>query len=121
MQFLCLVHIDRDLAKMTAAEQAEFDRENKAYGEWLQRDGRAVMFSSLHEPQTATLIRSREGRVSMTDGPYVETKEHVGGFIVIEAKNRDEVVAMIRTSPVARIGTIEVRPSDYVAPIGPAG
>lgn len=120
MQFLCFVHVDRDLDRgMSPAEREVFDRENKAYGEWLQRDGRAVMFSALKEPETATLVRERDGQVSMTDGPYVETKEHLAGYIVLEAKDRDEVIAILEDCPVRRIGTLEVRESRYVSPVGP--
>ena len=85
MQFLCLIHVDRALeAAMTPAEREVFERENREYGEWLA-DGRSTMFSSLHEPETATIIRSRGDKLAMTDGPYVETKEHLGGFVLIEA------------------------------------
>jgi hypothetical protein len=115
MQFLCLVHVDRALAAaMTPAEAEKFERENREYGEWLA-DGRSVMFSSLHEPETAALIRSRNGSVAMTDGPYVETKEHLAGFIVLDARNREEAIEIVKRSPVARIGTIEVRASNYVS------
>ncbi|HHY50638.1 MAG TPA: hypothetical protein GYA10_12910 [Alphaproteobacteria bacterium] len=87
-------------------------------GEWLVRDGGAVMFSWLQDPETATLVRSRRGKLSMSDGSYVETKEHVGGVAVLEARNRDEALAMVLKSPVARIGTLELRAADHVALIG---
>jgi hypothetical protein len=116
MQFLCVVHVDRSLvAKMTPAEKEAFDRENREYGEWLA-DGHSVMFSALQEPETATLIRSREGKLSMTDGPYVETKEHMAGFIVVEARDQAEAIETVKNCPVARIGTMEVRASNYVSP-----
>jgi hypothetical protein len=121
MQFLCVVYVDRELeGKLSPAEKAEFDRENKAYGERLEHDHRAVMFSALHEPETATLVRSREGRVSMTDGPYVETKEHLAGYIVLDVKDRQEALDMLDGCPIPRIGTLELRASRYVAPIGRA-
>jgi hypothetical protein len=116
MQFLCLIHVDRALeAAMTPAEREVFERENREYGEWLA-DGRSTMFSSLHEPETATLIRSRGDKLAMTDGPYVETKEHLAGFVVMDARDRDEAIEIMRKCPVARIGTIEVRASNYVSP-----
>jgi hypothetical protein len=118
MQFLCLVHFDRErAAAMSPADKEAFDRENRDYGKWLE--GHAVMFSSLQEPETATLLRSREGKLSMTDGPYVETKEHLAGFIVLDAPNREAAIEIMKDCPVTRTGTLEIRPSDYVAPIGP--
>ena len=111
MQFLCFVHVDRELERgMTPAEKAAFDRENKEYGEWLQRDGRAVMFSALQEPETATLIRSRDNRVSMTDGPYAESKEQMGGFWVIDVPDLDTALEYARRGSAACEGPVEVRP-----------
>lgn len=122
MRFLCLVHVDRDLAAaMTPAEQEVFDRENREYGDWLAADSRAVTFSSLKEPETATLVRSRGGEMSMTDGPYVETKEHLAGYIVVDTDSREEAIAMFDACPVKRIGTLEVRASNYVPPSGSRG
>jgi hypothetical protein len=116
MHFLCLVHVDKDLAaSQTPAEEEAFERENAAYANWLAR-GPSVISASLHEPETATLIRSRRGTLSMTDGPYVETKEHIAGFMVIEASSREEAVEIAARSPVARIGTIEVREMNYERP-----
>jgi hypothetical protein len=119
MKFLCLVHVDRDLeVTLTPAEQAAFAEDNKAYGEWLER-GPGIVFGALAAPQAATLIRNRRGELSMTDGPYVEAKEHVAGFMLIEARDRDAAVQIAAKSPVARIGTIEVRAATYSAPDEP--
>jgi hypothetical protein len=113
MHFLCLVHVDKDLAaSLTPAEQETFERENMAYAKWLE-SGPSVISSSLHAPETATLIRSRRGTLSMTDGPYVETKEHIAGIMVIKARDRKEAIEIATRSPVARIGTIEVRQMNY--------
>jgi len=113
MHFLCLVHVDKELAaSLTPDEQDAFERENMAYAAWLA-SGPSVISSSLHEPETATLVRSRRGSLSMTDGPYVETKEHVAGVMVIKARDRQEALEIAAKSPVARIGTIEVRQMNY--------
>jgi hypothetical protein len=113
MHFLCLVHVDKDLAaSLTPAEQEAFERENVAYANWLA-SGPSISSSSLKEPESATLIRSRRGTLSMTDGPYVETKEHVAGVMIIKARDRQEAVEIAAKSPVARIGTIEVREMNY--------
>ena len=116
MYFLCLVHVDRELASaMTPAEREAFDQENLAYAAWLD-EGRAVAMSALEEPETATLIRRRRGQLSMTDGPYVETKEHVAGFMFIKARDREEAMEIASKSPITRIGTIEVRAASYIEP-----
>lgn len=108
--FLCVVHVDNAiLDAMSPEERRAFDRENTESAEWLARDGRSPAFGSLHEPQTATLLRSREGAVSMTDGPYVETKEHLAGFIVLRVRDRDEALSILQRLPVARVGTLELR------------
>ena len=105
MCFTCIVHVDPD----SLAALGPFERENQTYADWLVSSGHSVICASLHEPETATVIRSSGGRVSMTDGPYVETKEHVGGIMVIRARDRDEALAVASRSPVARHGTLELR------------
>jgi hypothetical protein len=113
MHFLCFVHVDKELdASLTPAEREAFERENMAYADWLA-SGPSLISASLHEPETATLVRSRRGTLSMTDGPYVETKEHIAGVMIIKARDRQEAVEIAAKSPVARIGTIEVRQMNY--------
>lgn len=110
MHVFCAVHVDRSLyTAMTPAEREAFDNENTAFAQWLAT-GPGVSFASLHEPETATLVRSREGKVSMTDGPYVETKEHLAGFILLRVRDVAEAIDIVMSRcPVARIGTLEVR------------
>lgn len=110
MKFLCLVHVDdAAMEALSPDERAAFDRDNQAYGQWLNKSGRLLGGGPLAEPVTATLLRSANGRVSMTDGPYVETKEHMGGFMFLEVRDRAEALDIAGRSPVARVGTIEVR------------
>lgn len=117
MQYLCLVHVDRKLdAAMTPAEREGFDRENREYGEWLKANG-FMVFSPLEEPEAAVLLRTRQDTLSMTDGPYVETKEHLAGFILIEAPDREAAIEVIRKCPVTRIGTLEVRAANRQSPL----
>lgn len=116
MQFVCLVYVDTELdASMTPAEREVFDRENREYGAWLIA-GPSTACGPLSEPGTATLIRSRRGQVSMTDGPYVETKEHLAGLILLDAGDRQEAIAIASKCPVARIGTLEVREARFLQP-----
>jgi hypothetical protein len=111
MRYLCLMHVDQSLIDaLTPEALAEMDRQNQAYDASLIESGHYVTALALGEPETAKVVRSRGGRVSTTDGPYVETKEHLGGFILIEARDLDEALAIAQRDPMARYGSIEVRP-----------
>lgn len=112
MQYLCLVRIDDDLiGKLTPEEDRQQQLESMAHDEDLKRSGHLIAAQPVEGPESATTIRVRNGKVSMTDGPYVETKEHLGGFMVIDAKDLNEALALAGKAPVARFGSIEVRPT----------
>src|SRR5690606_30327654 len=84
--------------------------ETLAYVEKLRRDGRLIDARPLQSATTAATLRLREGKLSITDGPYSETKEQIGGFFMIEAANFEEALEIAAGWPSARIGAIEVRP-----------
>ena len=114
MHFLCVVHVDGEMAAaLSPDERAAFETENKAYADWLAQSGHSIVAASLHEPDTARLVRQRHGQFVMTDGPYVETKEHLAGVIVLNVADRDAAVDIVRRCPVTRIGTLEVRRMNY--------
>lgn len=124
MKFICLVHVDpAKFEGMTAAQQQALDAENLAEDNKLLESGHLIAAGPLAEPETATLVRAVDGKVSMTDGPYVETKEHLGGFILIEAESRAHAIELLGTSAMARFGTLEIREhwslEDYIAKGGP--
>jgi hypothetical protein len=111
MQYLCMVHVDgARMAALTPAEDKELTRRSLAYDEELQKSGHFIAASALQGPESATVVRLRDGKVSMTDGPYVETKEQLGGFILIEARDLNEALAVAQKIPMAGYGSIEVRP-----------
>lgn len=111
MRFLCLVHVDQSLIDALSPEElAEMDRQNEAWDASLIESGHYVTALALAEPEAARIVRSRGGRVSTTDGPYIETKEHLGGFVLIEARDLDEALEITHRDPMARYGSIEVRP-----------
>ncbi len=118
MHFVCLVHVDREaLDRLTPEEKTAFDRENVDYYDWLVASGYNVVSSALKEPETATVIRYRRSKLSMTDGAYAETKEHVGGFMFIRARDRAEALEVAARAPVTRgLGAIEVREAHYIEP-----
>ena len=111
MKFLCLVYIEpQAFARLSAAERAALDRDSLAYDEALQQRGHYVLAAALQSVATAKTVRNRNGRASATDGPFAETKEVLGGFIYIEARDMDEAVGIAGDIPMARYGSIEVRP-----------
>jgi hypothetical protein len=111
MRYLCLVHLDgTQMAALTPEEGAALNRESMAYDAELARRGVLLHAEALQDPKSAVIVRARQGRVSTTDGPFAETKEHLGGFILIEARDLNEAIAVAADIPVGRYGAIEVRP-----------
>lgn len=110
MKFLCLICAEKVMEQMTEdfvaqhfADYAEFTRE-------IRNSGHFVDCNRLLPPSAATTVRVRQGKVSTTDGPYVETKEQLGGYYVIEAADMDEAVRIAARIPGGWIGCVEVRP-----------
>ena len=111
MRYLCLVYCeDATFAAMTADEKRTLDRDLLAYDRELERQGHFVTADALKPVTEAVTVRVREGRMSMTDGPFAETKEHLGGFILIEARDMNEAIRAAAGIPIAKLGSIEVRP-----------
>jgi hypothetical protein len=119
MRYICLVHADpARLDALTPAEHADLDRRSLAYDRELAEKGQYVLAEAIQEPGTAVLVRNRQGAISNTDGPYMETKEFMAGFILIEARDLNEAVRIAASIPMAEMGTIEVRPV-YIIPTPP--
>jgi hypothetical protein len=116
MRFMCLVYLDEKkmvaLAKDPGAINA-FEKEVVAYDQELNNKGVLVIASPLKRVREAVTIRVRDGRMSATDGPFAETREQLGGFILIDVRDRNEAIALAERSPLARIGSIEVRPAGH--------
>jgi hypothetical protein len=111
MKFLCIVHFDGTvLDTMDATAKREFDRESLGYDEMLIGKSKLVHAEALQSPASASLVKVRNGQMSVTDGPYAEAKEQMGGFILIDAVDRAEAIEIAAGIPLARLGTIEVRP-----------
>lgn len=111
MRYMCLVHFEPStMINATLAEQQDLDRRSLAYDEELKRTGHYISSEAIQGPESAVLVRVRNGKMSTTDGPYMETKEAMAGFILIEARDMNEAVRLAGGIPIAQIGTIEVRP-----------
>ena len=111
MKYLCLVYIDEHV--LDAMSESEYDAlTDRALDsdEALRRSGHYVTSHPLRSVNAATSLRLRDGKLTVTDGPSAETKEHLGGFIVIEAADLAEAIALAAKIPMVEIGTIEVRP-----------
>jgi hypothetical protein len=104
MKYLCLVYMEE--AKLHAVA----DPECAAYRDGLQDKGKLVAAEPLQPVETATTVRVRNGKVSVTDGPFAETKEQLAGFYLIEARDLNEAIQVASKIPPAREGSIEVRP-----------
>ena len=110
MRYLLIVHVDRALiGRLSPEEGRDLTRRCMAEDDALRRSGHLIDCGPLAEPETARIVRRRGDRTAVIDGPYAETKEHVGGFILIEARDMDEAVAIAEQSPMAAMGCIEVR------------
>ncbi len=111
MKYLCLVyHDEKQLDALPPDEFNTLVRDTLTYDEELRRSGHGIGAGVLQYVHTATTVRVRGGRVSVTDGPFAETKEQLGGYVLIEARDLNEAIRIASAMPPARNGSIEVRP-----------
>ena len=111
MHYLCLIyHNERELAALSDREYRALAEEARAHTESLRDSGHLVSANALEFVSAATTVRLRGGRVSITDGPFAETKEQLGGYVMIEARDLNEAIRIAAQIPSARIGSVEIRP-----------
>ena len=104
MKYLCLVYLEGEKLRTVP------DRECKACGDGFRASGVLVAAEALEPIETATTLRMRNGKLSVTDGPFAETKEQLAGFYLIEARDLNEAIQVAAKIPPAREGSVEVRP-----------
>ena len=110
MKYLCLVYSEeRKIAALSRSEWDAVVAENLALCEDLRRSGHFVSAAPLDSVETAATVRVRQGRPTTTDGPFAETKEQLGGYYLIEARDLEEAVQVAGRIPGARFGSVEVR------------
>jgi hypothetical protein len=113
---MLLIYNDENAwAALADADRESIVGEYFAFSGAIHESGNYVVGAPLHPTSTATAVRVRDGETVVTDGPFAETKEQLGGFYLVEAADADEAVALAERIPGARYGTIEVRPVVAVA------
>jgi hypothetical protein len=111
MKYLCLIYDEeKRMAAMAKTEADAFHGEYSAFTEEIRQNGQLLGGNALQPVHTATTVRVRNGRMSTTDGPFAETKEQLGGYYLIEARDLNDAIQVASRIPSARLGSIEVRP-----------
>jgi len=111
MKYACLVYYDeKKVYSMPKEEWRSLVGECLAYGDEVRESGHFTGGDALLATNTATTVRVRSGRLSVTDGPFAETKEQLAGFYLIEARDLNEAIQVASRIPPARLGSIEIRP-----------
>lgn len=112
MRYLALVHVDeRSWEALADAEREEVYARYRAFAEEARADGKLVEGEELQPTATATTVRVQDGETFVTDGPFAELKEQVGGYFILECASIDEAVALAARIPGAAHGAVEVRPA----------
>ncbi len=117
MKYLCLAYEEE--SKLDALSRGEWDllrHETLDYGEQLRKGGYLLSAEPLQSTRTATTVRVRHGQLAITDGPFAETRETLGGFFLVEARDLNEAIRIASRWPSARLGSIEVRPVEAGLP-----
>jgi len=109
MKFLCLVCSEPPVEPISEAEGQRRLAAYFAFNDGLRKNGHYLGCNRLQPANTAVTVRVRNGKVMTTDGPFAETKEQLGGYFLIEARDRDEAVRIAAGVPVCRNGCVEVR------------
>ena len=111
MKFICFGYLDvENWAKKSENERNALIDECLSYDEVLKKNGHWVGGEGLAGPETTATLHYENGRVSVTDGPYTETKELLGGLLILEASGRDAAIELISKHPGIRMGSWEIRP-----------
>ncbi|AUF95452.1 hypothetical protein M2396_002564 [Pseudomonas sp. BIGb0278] len=114
MKYLCLVYCDEGL--LHSLPDSPADAECQAYAQALEGSGRVLAAQALQSVQAATTVRVRNGQMSLTDGPFADTKEQLAGFYLVEARDLNEALSIAKGIPAARVGSVEVRPVRELQP-----
>jgi hypothetical protein len=110
MKYMLLVHHDeQSFLKRPEAERQQMIQESVQLAQRLHADGQYLGAAPLHPTSETTCVRVREGKAIVTDGPFAETREQLGGYFLVNARSLDEAIGIASRIPGARIGTVEIR------------
>lgn len=117
MKYICLGYIeDKYFSQLSEKERHDFMDACFAYDEKLRKNGHMIDGEALQPANTATTVRYRNGTLQITDGPFAETKEFLGGIMILEARDLSEAIALMSKHPSIKMGgTFEIRPSADLA------
>jgi hypothetical protein len=111
MKYACLVYIDDSIMGALSHEEGTRLTDATVEADWdLRKRGHLILAQPLQAPEAAVTIRVRNGKASRTDGPFAETKEFLGGFYLIEARDMNEAIRIAEEDPMASMGSVEIRP-----------
>jgi hypothetical protein len=110
VKYLLLIYFDESWGKRSLAERQQIYTGQMALAQELTTRGQYLGGHPLHPTSSATTVRVRDGKRLLTDGPFAETREHLGGYMLIDVANLDEAIGIAARGPVASVGTVEVRP-----------
>lgn len=108
MKYMMLIYLDEK--GLTEDQRDRCYVESAQYAQELSSKGKFLGASPLHPTSTATSIRMREGKALVTDGPFAETREQLGGYFLVDAQNLDEAISIASAIPAGKWGTVEIRP-----------
>ena len=111
MRYLCLIHVNgEEISAMPEAELGALNARHLEFNARILKSGHFIEAEALQPPASASCVRRLDGKVSVTDGPFAETEEMVGGFYLIEARDLNEAIQVASRIPCASLWTVEVRP-----------
>jgi hypothetical protein len=111
MKYACLVYLDGAAMAALSDEEGRKLKDDSIEFDWdVRRSGHLILAQPLQAPESAVTLRVRNGKLATTDGPFAETREFLGGFFLIDARDMYEALQIATRSPIARFGAIEIRP-----------
>lgn len=108
MKYMLLIYLDEN--GLSEGERMQCYQESAQYAQELSKSGKYLGASPLHPTSTATSLRIRDGKRLVTDGPFAETREQLGGYYLIDSKDLDEAMDIAARIPAGKFGTVEIRP-----------
>src|SRR5881296_2971440 len=112
MKYMMLIYLHEKA--LSDSEREQCYKESAEYAQQIHASGQYLLAAPLHPTSTATSVRTREGKRLVTDGPFAETREQLGGFFLIDARDLDEAIRIASQIPAGQWGTVEIRPDSLI-------